>query len=460
MSDLHDVVDICCDNTTECLVSVVCVVPIARCDVNVVKFVRSSCLSFVLALAMLAQPSFAQQKQDGEPKLPTPLLDYVETIQRDDTAGVNSGTISADGRFLYSSALRHNAINVFRRDLKTGKLTHVQTLVSEENFSGVVSIKLSSDGKYAVAPGFTAKTAVLMHVDQETGKLEIADVARRGEDDVPRDALVVPFSAHFSPDSKFVYVSDTRSVGVFKITDDAELEFVESRIGIDNCFGGMRWITLHPKSNALYSINISVHTVVVSQRDPETGKVKVKQVIRDDSDAMGLQGAITSDLSPDGKFLYVSSGRFSGDTAIGVYAVSEDGLELEVVQELFNEEGEADDVLQDYLGGNGVTVSPDGKCVFAAGTRSRSFVCLRRNSKTGRLTYLETIEDGTPLSEDEQDIVDDLGLGAVDKPGAAGIAISPDSKFIYVFVEDSGLIRVFVREDLKELQPAQAPDVK
>ena len=402
----------------------------------------------VVGLLLNSVLSFSLAQEPAEPKLPVPLLDYVETVEREDIAGVNSGTISADGKFLYSSALRHDSINVFRRDLKTGKLTHVQTLTSEDGFSGVTSIKLSSDGKYAVAPGFTGKTTVLMHVDQETGKLKIADVAKRGEDDVPQDALVFPFAADFSPDSKFVYVSDSAAVGVFRITDDAELEFVESKR--ENCFGGMRWITLHPKTNALYSINVSVHTVVVSERDPKTGKVKVKQVIRDDVDAMGLHGAITSDLSPDGKFLYVSSGRFSGDTAIGVYAVSEDGTELDLVHELFNEEADVDDVLKDYLGGNGITVSPDGKCVFAAGTRSRTFVCLQRNSKTGRLTYLETIEDGTPLSEDEQEVVDELGLGAVDKPGAAGVAISPDSKFIYVFLEDAGLIRVFVREDLKE----------
>ena len=94
-------------------------------------------------------------------------------------------------------------------------------------------------------------------------------------------------------------------------------------------------------------------------------------------------------------------------------------------------------------------VSPDGKCVFAAGTRSQSFVCLQRHPKTGRLTYLETIPDGSAMGEEDQELIDEFGVGAVSKAGAAGIAVSPDSKFVYVMVEEASLIRVFVRDDLK-----------
>jgi len=424
--------------------------------VSVVKSFDASCLFFVLILTVLVPTSFAQEeKQEEIAKLPTPLLDYVETVEREDLNGVNTGTISADGKFLYSSAWRHGSINVFRRDLKTGKLTHVQSLTSE-NLGGATSIKLSADGKYAVAPAFQARVFTLMHVDPKSGRLKIADTNNEGGDGA--GGLSFPIMANFSPDSKFVYGCDGGTMVVYKITDDSELQMVETNSGEDNCFSDARWVTLHPKQNVAYSTCNGANTVVVSKRDTATGKLTVKQIIRDDIDGVtGLQGAITSALSPDAKYLYVSSGRFSGDTAIGVYAVK--GDELEFVHELFGGDASEEDVDMDgFLGSNGIMVSPDGKCVFAAGTRSQSFVCLQRNPKTGELTHLETIPDGSAMGEDEQELVDELGIGAVSKAGVAGIAISPDSRFVYVFVEDAGLIRVFVREDLKENDEAKVAE--
>ena len=416
-----------------------------------VKSVAGSFLSFLLVFVLFVPFSLGQEEDRAEVlKLPKPLLDDVETVVRDDLEGVNAGVVSADGKFLYTSSWRHNSINAFRRDQQTGELSHVQSLTSKRDLAGSTSIRLSPDGKYAVAPAFQTRTIVLLHVDQESGKLRIADVAKEGENGVI--GLTFAIAAEFSPDSKFVYASDPTAPGlrpgdtgamtVFRVTKSGKLRMVESNRGEGGCFAGVRWATVHPKLNLVYSTCNAAHSLVVSKRDPDTGKLSVSQILRDETNGIaGLQGAMTSALSPDGKFLYVSSGRFSGDTAIGVYEIRKEGLRF--VHELHEQRME----LKNFLGGNGIVVSPDGKCVFAAGTRSQSFVCLQRDPESGRVTYLETVNDDGKQREG----VDDLfGVGVSNTAGAAGIAISPDSKFVYVMVEDAGKIRVFVRNDLKE----------
>lgn len=415
-----------------------------------------SCVLFFFFLVPNS-PLFAQEAKP---------LTHVETVKRKDLDGVNCGVISVDGKYLYSTAWRSNTIGVFKRNQETGKLTHVQSLNSERDLQGTTAVSLSPNGKYTVASAFQSKTMVLLTVDQETGKLRIADVAREGENGVR--GLVFAIAAVFSPDTKFIYASDPNAPGlnagdsgamtVFRITKAGKFRWVETNTGKENCFAGVRWATPHPTLPLLFSTCNNGNSLVVSERNTTSGKLTVKQVFLDEVDGVtGLAGAMTSDLSPDGKFLYTSSGRFRGDTAIGTYRVTKRGLEL--IQELFGP-GE----LIGYEGSNAIQVTPDGRNVYAAGTLSRNFVCLARNVKTGELTYWETIDDGSEAAEQrlkkEPRNAEALGIDANDlfgvaaanvvrqfPNGAAGIAISPDSRFIYVMVEDAAVIQVYRRPD-------------
>ena len=68
--------------------------------------------------------------------------------------------------------------------------------------------------------------------------------------------------------------------------------------------------------------------------------------------------------------------------------------------------------------------------VYAAATRSGSLAAFQRDATTGKLTFLETLTDGAPA----------------DLAGAAGVGISPDSRFIYVAAEEKKAISVFRRD--------------
>jgi len=74
-------------------------------------------------------------------------------------------------------------------------------------------------------------------------------------------------------------------------------------------------------------------------------------------------------------------------------------------------------------------VSPDGRNVYAAATRSASVASFRRDPESGKLTCRATIPDCAEGGPN----------------GAAGIDISPDSQFVYVATEDKSVISIFER---------------
>ena len=167
------------------------------------------------------------------------------------------------------------------------------------------------------------------------------------------------------------------------------------------------------------------NTLVVMNRDEKTGWTTVRQVIRDGRDGVQTLGGVFSvALGPDAQFVYTSAGRYRGDNAIGGYKFDNTG-KLSLIQEIVNDQDE----LNNFVGGNEITVSPDGRNVYAVASRSGSLACFERDLKTGKLRFLETKAD------------DEGSLSL-----AAGICLSPDGKFVYVAAEGSQTVSVYHRK--------------
>ena len=357
-------------------------------------------------------------------------LTFVEAEPRDDLDGVVTAAISPDGKFLYASSWKAGAVVVFTRDAQTGKLEPKQTISDPDVLGGATTIALSPDGRWAIANAFQTKSVILLGRDAETGELTQADVARDGEKEV---RVEFPIDVAFSRDSRFVYVLDDEGPGeepegsvlTFRV-NDGKLEHVATDVGVEKCYAGARGIAVHPDGKTLFIVCRQAGTLVVADCDKETGKTSVRQIIQDEKgDVHGLGGAMGVVASPDGKHVYVSAGRFSGDNAISVFRLKDDGR-LDFVEEFQNGEGE----FLGFEGGNHLTVSPDGRNVYAAATRSGSVACFRRDTATGKLSFLETVPDGGPAAE----------------LGATGVTASPDGKFVYVPTEDKKGISVFKRD--------------
>ena len=91
----------------------------------------------------------------------------------------------------------------------------------------------------------------------------------------------------------------------------------------------------------------------------------------------------------------------------------DDNGQLTIVQEIANEASE----LEGFEGGNEILVTPDGKYVYAAATRSSMVAGFQRDQQTGRLTVLD--KESIAL----------LGPGNL---GPAGLGISPEGDHLYV----------------------------
>ncbi len=351
-------------------------------------------------------------------KVASPLLESITSV-----------TLSADGRFLYAAAFGSKTVSVFAVDRETGKLSNFQSITDEDELKGCVSVRLGAGDALAVAASFSAKTVTLFSRDSATGKLDKIDIYR-GDAKNPKPSF--PIEAVFSPNGKFVYVLDAYSsdgrnrgsVMIFRVSDERKLEWIDTCSGQQSCFSDVRGIAFHPSKNEMYLSASQAGTLTRASFDPDSGAVEVKQVLRDNNNGIqGLSGVFAVDVSSDGKFVYTSSGRFQGDSAVGAFTFDDDG-NLKVVQELIS----GRDKLGNFLGGNELVISGDGRNVYVTGSRSSTLAGFSRDEKTGKLNFIEVVPFGAK------------------NLGPAGIAISPDGGYVYAAVEGESTIAVFRRD--------------
>ena len=387
------------------------------------KFIR--CKTFlILGVLALSDGLLVGAQEKTSPTKSAGRLKFETAVTRDDLQGVNSVEISGDGRYLYATPWQLGAVVVFQREAGDGRLKHVQTL-RDARLAGDTGIAFSPSGKYAVAACFNAKTAVLMSCDTNTGQLKILHAVRQGDDEVT--GLDFPIDAIFSPDGRFAYVLDGTAGGIaiFKVGED-KLEWQKYYTGKEGCLSGARGATLSPDGKLMYVAGSRANALTVLERDAEKGGLRVKQVLRDeDENVEGLAGVFGVTCSRNGEFVYTTSGRFEGDSAVSVFQRDSDG-KLKLVHELIAERDE----LPGFLGGNRLVLSADEKGLYAVASRSGSVACFERDTKTGRIKVQEIFAGA-----------EDKGITA----GAAGVAISPDGKYVYIAAEGEATISIYSR---------------
>ena len=208
-------------------------------------------------------------------------LKHVEAEVRDDLDGVVTAAISNDGKFLYASAWKGGTLVVFARDAATGKLDHKQTIADTDDPGGHHDDRPQprrSPGRRQRLPN--PKHDPVQAGDGATGELTQADIAKNGENELKP---AFPIDVAFSADSRFVYVLDDNGPGdgvdgsllTFRVKDD-KLEYVATDVGMDNCYAAARGIAVHPDGKTLFIACNDANTLVVADRDKETGQTSVR----------------------------------------------------------------------------------------------------------------------------------------------------------------------------------------
>ncbi|MBX9254023.1 beta-propeller fold lactonase family protein [Desmonostoc muscorum CCALA 125] len=364
------------------------------------------------------------------------ILNFVE-VQKNNTNGVDGlggsffTAISPDGKFLYASGYDDSAVVVFERNQETGQLTFVE--VQKDDTSGVdglgsaEALALSPDGKFLYVPGYGDSALAVFERDEQTGKLTFVEVQKDDTNGV--DGLANATSVTVSPDGKYLYATGygDSAVAVFerdKLT--GKLTFVEVQKddtnGVDGLAGAL-FVTVSPDGKFLYAAGADESAVSVFERDEQTGKLTFVEVQKDDTNGVdGLAAVNSVTVSPDGKFLYAAG---FGDSALAVFERDEQTGKLTFV------EVQKDDIngVDGLNAATSVTVSPDGKYLYATGYYDSAVAVFERNQETGELTFVE-------VQKDDTDGVD--GLAA-----ATSVTVSPDGKHLYASGSYDSAVTVF-----------------
>jgi DNA-binding beta-propeller fold protein YncE/subtilisin-like proprotein convertase family protein len=200
-------------------------------------------------------------------------------------------------------------------------------------------------------------------------------------------------------------------------------------------------VAVSPDGKSVYALSNFDSTIVRFDRDPTTGALTGRGCVSDTGDsagcgstAQGLTGAISVEVSPDGKSVYVlASGaivRFDRDAATG--SLTARGCIADV-----GDAAGCGKTQQGLTGARGVAVSPDGKSVYATSGVDDAIVRFDRDT-AGALTGQGCIAD----------VGDAAGCGKTQQGlnGARGVAVSADGKSVYATGFDDDTIVRFDRD--------------
>ena len=220
-----------------------------------------------------------------------------------------------------------------------------------------------------------------------------------------------------SPDGKHVYVAGAGDSAVTVFGRDSTtgaLTFVEvQRDGVGGVDGldAASSVKVSPDGKHLYAAGWTDDAVAVFGRDSTTGALTFIEVQLDGVGGVdGLDAANSVAVSLDGRHVYAVGGR---DRAVSVFGRDSTTGALTFVEVQRDGVGGVDGL----AGASSVTISPDGKHVYAVGSDDDAVAVFGRDSTTGELTFIEVQRDG---------------VGVVDGLDAAfSVTVSRDGKHLY-----------------------------
>jgi 6-phosphogluconolactonase (cycloisomerase 2 family) len=356
----------------------------------------------------------------------------LSTIFKDAAGGVDglnacrSVALSADGSSLYAAGYGDNAIACFSRDAQTGALLfkgqYRNGVGGVSGLAGVDSIALSPDGALLYATGYTDNSIVAFTRDTGTGALFFIGCVKNGEQGV--DGLAGARGLCVSPDGRHLYCTgySTGTLLAFEIAASSGaltlLQCLRDGEGDITALEGACSVTAAPDGSQIFVASYNDDSLLVLNRDPSTGLLSLSQVFSDGQAACdGLNGASCVCVSPDGRNLYVT-GYY--DNALAVF--SRDASTCLVMYRGFFKDGM--DGVDGLYYARGVSVSLDGKTLYATGSADDAVVFFERDPATGGLTYRSF-------------------TSGID--GARGIAVSPDGRNCYVAGTGANQLAVFNR---------------
>ena len=342
---------------------------------------------------------------------------------------------SADGAYVYAAAEFADSLVVFARTPSTGALTPIQVVhhaAGGPQLDAIDSVALSPDGRHLYAAAFVSSALNVFARDPGSGLLSFVEAEIDGVGGV--DGLRSAHGAVVSPDGANVYVAGYEADAVAVFARDpvsGALSFVEAqRNGVGGVEGldGAIWIAPSPDGAHLYVAGAADSAVAVFGRDAGSGALTFLQVLRNGTDGViGMGGARSTLVSPDGKFVYVGSGAIlvsPTDNAIVVFARDPASGLLTFVEAQFDNVGGVDGLFGVYE----IAFAAGGASLYAASFGDNAVAVFDRDAVTGGLAFRQAIFDGPPLG------------------GAHALVASPDDAHVYVAAFNEPALAWFARD--------------
>lgn len=324
---------------------------------------------------------------------PTGNTTFVQAI-KDGTSGANyldeaaGVTTSADGNYLYVASYNDDSVTVFSRNAATGLLTVVQQVVN--NVGGVTglwgaqSIAITADGENLYVASALEDSLVMFDRDPSTGQLTFLGRLKDGVGGV--DGLNEAVGVQVSSDGSHLYVAAFADGSVSVFTRDAStglLSFTHKYVG--NTTGAFA-AELSPDERHVYVAGANSSAITVYDRNATTGLLTLKQTLREsDATVSGISGVSGMSLSPDGENLY-AAGTLGGTIAVFDRDLVTGQLSFSQSVPDPNPVGAARTI--------SVLASPDGHHVVAMHDLYDAITLYRRDPVTGQLTTRQTLRDG------------------------------------------------------------------
>ena len=308
-------------------------------------------------------------------------------------------TISPDNRFLYAVTedplsvgppLDHvSYVSAFAIDAATGKLRLLNTLPT--GGTSTCFISMDKTGKYVLMSNFGSGSVSVIRVKEDGSLGELTSFIQNVGHSV-NPAIQTsphPHSILVSPDNRYVIVSDLGldKVQIFRFDEKTgELSPPDPPFATVKPGGGPRHFAFSPSGKFGYQLSEMSGMVDAFAWDPARGSLTNLQSVETiPHDFAGENHSAEITVSPDGKFLYESNRRNTGDTGwgpetIGIFAIDPEKGTLTLVE-------------QAPTGGimpRNFAIDPTGSYLLAAHQYSNTVVVFKIDRATGRLSNTGT----------------------------------------------------------------------
>ncbi|MFC1563744.1 beta-propeller fold lactonase family protein [candidate division KSB1 bacterium] len=368
-------------------------------------------------------------------------LSYIEHV-KDDSAGVTLlqnvevVTVSPDGKHLYAGA--NDAINIFSIDQGTGVLTLLDEItiadIGGTGMDDVTGIVISPGGEHLYTSSMYDHSLTAFSRDPATGLLTF--ISTLSNTDIGGVGLYWGVSLGMSPDGAYIYGIDRNTAALSLFSRDpvtgvpAFIEVVTgAALGGSGADQQPQDIAISPDGKNMYvACASSEDAVLVFNRDLSSGQLTYMEYHTDGSGGItGLQDVYGVTVSHDGRHVYATS---YFDNAVVIFERNTSDGTLTFVDEVFDTDAGVDGLAAAIE----ITMSPDDRYLYITSEVDDGVAVFQRDISTGNLTFVE-VEN----------------KGGYDLDGSESVAITPDGRFVYVATSMTYIIGCFEVNELPSI---------